>query len=190
MEDSKIIELYFARDEAAIEQTRTAYGAKLRAVARCILADERDAEECENDTYLKAWNSIPPACPAHFLGYIIRICRNTALNMLEYQNAAKRSACLVELTEEMQACIPDSAQGQAIEAEEMGHVLSRFLRQQKADDRVIFVRRYLLLEPVAQVAAALGCSEGRVRTSLSRMRARFRSYLKREGVKNAGSQSH
>ena len=186
MDDAKIIELYFARDEAAIEATRLAHGGKLRSVARRILADERDAEECENDTYLKAWDSIPPARPAHLAAYLVKICRNTALNMLEYRNAAKRSASLVELTEEMQACIPDAMPEWTIEPKELGELLGTFLRQQSKDNRIIFVRRYLLAESVAEIAEALHVSESKVKSSLMRTRNGLRSFLGKEGVTDAG----
>ena len=186
MEDAKIIELYFARDEAAIEETRLSYGGRLRAVGKRILDSEQDAEECENDTYFKAWNAIPPARPAHLCAYLIKICRNAALGMLERRAAAKRSATIVELTEEMQACIPDVACDWEIESEEMGKLLSAFLRGQTADNRNIFIRRYVLAEPVAEVAKALGFSESKVKTSLSRMRARLKRFLEEEGVGYAG----
>ena len=182
MDDARIIELYFVRDEAAIEATRSTYGRNLRAVAKRILSDEQDAEECENDTYLKAWNSIPPARPAHFLAYLVKICRNTALDALDRRRAGKRSARIVELTEEMQACIPDEAAEWTVEHEQMGKLLSTFLRQQSADNRNIFIRRYVLAESVAEVASALGFSESKVKTSLSRTRAKLRSFLEKEGV--------
>ncbi|MBO4880991.1 MAG: sigma-70 family RNA polymerase sigma factor [Firmicutes bacterium] len=182
MDDARIIELYFARDEEAIEQTRVCYGGKLYAVAMRILEDREDAQECENDTYLKTWNSIPPNRPVHFLAYIVKICRNAALGMLEYRNAAKRSAQVVELTDEMQQCIPDALAEQAFEPEEIGHLLSAFLREQSEDNRKIFVRRYLSGESVAEVAEALGYSESKVKSSLLRTREKLRGYLQKEGV--------
>ena len=115
LEDTKILELYNARDERAIEETRLSYGGKLRALAVRILDDVQDAQECENDTYFKAWRSIPPTRPVHFFAYLAKICRNTALSMLEHRNAAKRSAKIVELTDEMQQCIPDELAQKAFE---------------------------------------------------------------------------
>ena len=182
MDDARIIELYFARDEAAIEETRLSYGRKLRAVAKRILENEQDAEECENDTYLKTWNSIPPARPQHLLAYLVKICRNTALDALDRRHAGKRSVQIVELTEEMQACIPDVARDLTVDSEGMGKLLSTFLRAQSADNRNIFIRRYVLAESVAEVASALGFSESKVKTSLSRTRAKLRGFLEKEGV--------
>ena len=183
MDDARIIELYFARDEAAIEQTRVSYGHKLRAVALRILADDMDAQECENDTYLKTWNSIPPNRPVHFLAYILKICRNAALGMLEHRNAAKRSAQIVELTDEMQACIPDRTAELDFEPQQLGELLSAFLRGESEDNRRIFVRRYLMAESVAEVAEALGVSESKVKSSLLRTRNKLRGYLEKEGVR-------
>lgn len=183
MEDARIIELYFARDEAAIEQTRISYGHKLRSLARRILADDRDAQECENDTYLKTWTSIPPNRPAHFFAYLAKICRNAALSLLEYRGAAKRSAQVVELTDEMQQCIPDRLAEQAFEPEEIGKLLNAFLRDQSEDNRRIFVRRYFSGESVAEIAQALGFSESKVKSALLRTREKLRIVLEKEGVK-------
>lgn len=183
MDDARIIELYFARDERAIEETRLSYGGKLRAVAMRILEDFQDAQECENDTYWKTWNSIPPNRPLHFLAYIVKICRNAALSMLEYRGAAKRSAQVVELTNEMQQCIPDSLAERDFEPEGLGDLLSAFLREESDDNRAIFVRRYFAGESVAEVAQALGCSESKVKSALMRTRGRLKNYLEKEGVR-------
>ena len=183
MEDARILELYNARDERAIEETRLSYGGKLRSVAMRILEDLMDAQECENDTYLKTWNSIPPNQPVHFLAYIVKICRNTALSMLEYRNAAKRSAQVVELTGEMEQCIPDALAERAFEPEQLGELLNGFLKAESRDNRAIFVRRYFAAESVADIAASLGFSESKVKSSLMRTRERLRGYLEKEGVR-------
>lgn len=183
MDDARIIELYFARDERAIEETKLSYGGKLRAVAMRILEDFQDAQECENDTYWKTWNSVPPNRPLHFLAYIVKICRNAALSMLEYRGAAKRSAQVVELTNEMQQCIPDSLAERDFEPEGLGDLLSAFLREESDDNRAIFVRRYFAGESVAEVAQALGCSESKVKSALMRTRGRLKNYLEKEGVR-------
>ena len=183
MNDTGILELYNARDERAIEETKRSYGGKLRSVAMRILEDLQDAQECENDTYFKTWNSIPPNQPVHFLAYLIKICRNTALGMLEYRSAAKRSATVVELTDEMQACIPDALAERAFEPEQIGDLLNAFLREESLDNRQIFVRRYLMAESVAEVAEALGCSESKVKSSLMRTRGRLKGFLEKEGVR-------
>ena len=107
MEDNKIIELYFMRNEDAISRTKDIYGARLKALAFNILRNIQDAEECENDTYIKAWESIPPQKPQHFFAYLAKICRNSALKILEKQKAEKRNAVIVELSQELSECLPD-----------------------------------------------------------------------------------
>ena len=182
MEDERIIELYNSRDEAAIEETRNRYGSRIRAVAAGILRDEEDAKECESDTYFKAWNSIPPQQPRHFFAYLAKITRNSALTRLEAANAAKRRAELIELTDELQQCVPDVMAQRSFEAAETGELLSSFLRSENAESRVIFIRRYWLAQSVAEIAGSLGFSESKVKSSLMHTRERLRGFLEKEGI--------
>ena len=124
MEDEAIIALYFQRDEAAVRETRTRYGERLRRLARDILYDRRDAEETENDTYFRAWNSIPPQRPRYFYAYLARLCRNLALNRLDWARAQRRNAPLVSLTEEMEQCVPDRLTENPADSREIGRVIS------------------------------------------------------------------
>lgn len=98
MEDSKIIELFFARNEDAIRHTDNTYGRRLFTLAERIVRNDQDAEESVSDTYLRAWNTIPPQKPQYLFGYLAKICRNFALNRLDWRNAAKRKAEVVSLT--------------------------------------------------------------------------------------------
>ena len=107
MEDANIIELYFARNENAIQQTDAVYGRKLYCLADRILHDPQDSEEAVNDTYMKTWDTIPPNRPAYFYAYLAKICRHFALGKLDWKAAAKRKAEVVSLTDEMALCIPD-----------------------------------------------------------------------------------
>ena len=116
MDDSKIIELFFARNEDAIAQTDAAYGRRLHHLADNIVKNAQDAEESVSDTYLRAWDTIPPRKPAHFFAYLARICRNFALDKLDWKNAAKRKAEVVSLTQEMETCIPDTSRDREVEA--------------------------------------------------------------------------
>ena len=109
MEDSQIIELFLARNEDAIRHTDDTYGRRLYHLADGILRSGPDAEESVSDTYLQAWNTIPPQRPTHFYAYIAKICRNFALKKLDWKNAQKRKAEIVALTQEMESCIPDTA---------------------------------------------------------------------------------
>ena len=180
MDDNKIIELYFKRDEDALTQTKECYGKQLNALAFRILQNKEDAEECENDTYMKAWNSIPPQKPQHFFAYLAKICRNTALNMTEKSKAEKRSAIIVELTKELSECLPDKSTLEKTAEQELGDIISEFLKTVSKDNRIIFVRRYFLSETISDISKALCISESKVKSSLFRTRNRLRDYLSKE----------
>ncbi len=182
MEDGAILELFRQRDEAALAETRAKYGPRLRRLAANILRSAEDAEECESDVYLRAWEAIPPARPVHFSAWLMKLCRNEALRRLERAGAEKRRADLTEWTAELEACIPDAAAERAFEARELGELLSAFLRTLPEESRAVFVRRYFLCESVKEVAAALGLSESKVKSSLFRARNRLRDYLEKEGI--------
>ena len=107
MEDAKIVDLYFARNEDAICQTDAAYGRKLFCLADRILHDAQDSEESVSDTYMKTWETIPPHRPTYFYAYLAKICRNFSLGRLQWNSAAKRNAVCVTLTQELEQCIPD-----------------------------------------------------------------------------------
>lgn len=120
MDDGKIIDMFFARNEDAIRHTDAAYGRRLYHLADRIVENGQDAEESVSDTYLKAWNTIPPKRPEHFFAYIAKICRNFALKKVVWKNAQKRKAEVVTLTQEMENCIPDTYQDSAADARELG----------------------------------------------------------------------
>ena len=182
MEDAKIIELYFARNEDAICQTDAAYGRRLHHLAQNIVRNDQDAEESVSDTYLRAWETIPPQRPAHFFAYLAKICRNLALNRLDWKNAAKRKAEVVSLTEEMERCIPDSQRDRELEARELGAALDRFLRTLPRENRLIFLRRYWYVDTISEIARRYGLSESAVQMRLSRTRAKLSAYLAKEGI--------
>lgn len=180
MTDMDIVKLFLARDENAITESRTAYSRLLRGIALNILHDPQDAEECESDAYIKAWNSIPPSKPTHLCAYLCRLARTTALDMYDKKNAAKRGTgiSLDDLTE----CI--SAAGKAddlLSENELATVINSFLATLDRDSRVIFVRRYYMGESIKQIAKALHCTESAVKSRSSRTHKRFTDYLKKEG---------
>lgn len=180
MEDNKIIELYFSRDEDAVTQTKESYGRQLYALALRILQSKEDAEECENDTYMKAWNSIPPQRPKHLFAYLAKICRNTALNMAEKANTEKRNAVIVELTKELSECLPDNSNLEKTSEKEIGEIINEFLSTVSSDNQIVFIRRYFLSETVSDISKALCVSESKVKSSLFRTRNRLRDYLSKE----------
>ena len=183
MEDTKIIELFFSRNEEAITQTDAAYGRRLFSLADNILRCPEDAEESVSDTYWKAWDTIPPQKPVHFFAYLAKICRHFAFGRLDRRNAAKRNAEVVSLTQEMESCIPDSRRDTVLEAKELGRILSGFLRTLSPENRMVFLRRYWYVDTVAEIALRYGISEGAVMTRLSRTRSKLAVYLKKEGFR-------
>ena len=120
MDDAKIIDLFWARNEDTIKQTDAIYGRKLNALANKILMNREDAEESVSDTYMQTWDTIPPHRPKFFFAFLASICRHLSLNKLDWKMAAKRNAEVVSLTEEMERCIPDTGHDRTMEAMEMG----------------------------------------------------------------------
>ena len=182
MDDSKIIDLFFARNEDAIARTDAAYGKRLHTLANNVLRSWEDAQECVSDTYLKTWETIPPLRPTHFFGYLAKLCRHFALGRLDWKNAAKRKAEVVALTQEMENCVPDSRRDMELEGKALGRLLNEFLRQQTPENRMVFLRRYWYADTVAEIAQRYGISESAVMTRLHRTRTRLSAYLQKEGI--------
>jgi len=182
MTDDQIIDLYWARNEQAIACTDHAYGHKLQNVAGHILEKYEDAEECVNDTYLKAWETIPPQRPAYFFAFLAKICRHLAFGKLDWDNALKRKAEVVNLSEEMQLCIPDRNLEHRLEGEEIGHLLNEFLAVTPKESRMIFLRRYWHGDSVAEISQRFGISQSKVKTTLHRTRGKLKAFLEKEGV--------
>lgn len=181
MEDQAIIALFQSRSEDAIHACKNEYDSYLSSLALRILHDSFDAEECVSDTYLQVWQRIPPDEPTHFKAYLAAICRYYAFDRLDHHHAKKRSAEIVELTEELQSCLPDRSAEAEFDVRELGRTLDRFLRTLSAEQRLIFLRRYWFADTVKEVAANCGISESKVKTSLFRTRERLRTYLESEG---------
>lgn len=183
MEDQKIIDLFFARDEQAITQTQLKYGRYCLSVADAILGDPKDAEEAVNDTWLRAWNSIPPQRPKVLKLFLAKITRNLALNAYRDRNAQKRGGGEVELAlEELEACVPAKEGVQdALDARELGRVIQKFLETQPRRERSIFLLRYFSLEPISAIAVRHGVTEVNARKILIRTRSKLKEYLTKEG---------
>lgn len=182
MEDADIIDLYFARNEDAIRQTDISYGRRLNILAQRMLHSREDAEESVSDTYLKAWNTIPPRRPQHLFAYLAKICRNFSLDRLDWKNAAKRKAEVVSLTQEMELCIPDTQRERQRDGKELGMLLDAFLRALTPENRMVFLRRYWYVDTIAEIAVRYGLSESAVQMRLSRTRAKLCTYLEKEGI--------
>ncbi len=182
MTDDDLLALFDARDEAAIEQTAAKYGERLTRLSLRLLSDDGAAEECVNDTYLKAWRAIPPAKPAHLAAYLSQIARHTAFEMLEKSGAQKRAATLVSITDEMAACLPDRWQVSPPSEVEYKEWVNAFLAILSDDARRIFLRRYFFADSVSDIAKRYRISESKVKTTLHRTRQKLRTFLEEEAI--------
>lgn len=184
MNDHEIVALFFARQEKAISATADKYGRYCHAVAYNILFNRSDAEECVNDTYLGAWNSIPPQRPNHLAAYLGKITRNLALNRYKRNSVAKRGSGQVEIAlSELENCIPDNAGvEQAVEDAVIVSVINRFLYADSPKNRNIFIRRYWYLCTIREIADSYEMSESNVKVLLFRMRSELKKQLEKEGV--------
>lgn len=183
MEDMRIVDLYLARNEAAIGYTKEKYGVRLQLLALGIVEDRLTADECENDTYLAAWRSIPPHEPrSYFYAYLARITRHLALNCCRNRKRLKRQAHIAHLSAEMEECIPSPDDTACrLDVRELTDALNAFLATLNEEKRNIFVRRYWYMDSVADIAACYGISESKVKTTLHRTRNALHAYLEKEG---------
>lgn len=182
MTDSQIIALFWDRNEDAIRETDAAYGRRLYAISNQILCQRQEAEESVSDTYMKAWETMPPQKPLYFFAYLAKICRNFSLARLQWNSAAKRSAEIVSLTQEMAECIPDRRMEHRLECEALGQLLNRFLESLSRDNRLIFLRRYWYADSVREIADRYGITESKVKTQLHRTRKKLQVFLEKEGI--------
>ena len=182
MTDSQIIALFWERNEDAIQETDAVYGRKLYAISDKILHSHQDAEESVSDTYMRAWETIPPQKPHYFFAYLAKICRNFSLCRLQWNSAAKRNAEVVSLTQEMEQCIPDRSHERRLEGEEIGRVLNRFLDSISLESRLIFMRRYWYTDSIQEIAARYNISQSKVKTQLHRTRNKLQLFLEREEI--------
>lgn len=182
MTDSQIIALFWERNEDAIQETDSVYGRKLFAISDKILHSLQDAEESVSDTYMKAWQTIPPQHPQYFFAYLAKICRNFSFGRLDWKNAEKRKAEVIALTQEMESCIPDASRDAQLEGREIGRALNRFLSTLTLENRLLFLRRYWYCETIAEIARRYDLREGSVKTRLHRIRAQLKVHLEKEGI--------
>lgn len=182
MEDSRIIELFFARSQEAVAALAEKYGGLCRTIIRGILADTRDAEECENDTWLRLWNAIPPERPVHLGAYTGRVARNLAINRLRRDGTKKRGGELETICAELHECIPAAHNVEAAADDTVLQCIRRFLERQNPRDRALFLRRYFYMESVQSLAAPFGMTASAVSTRLGRMRAKLKTELEKEGI--------
>lgn len=184
MEDKYIVELYWSRDERAIEETKKKYNGYCHSIAYNILCNSEDAEECVNDTYLGAWNSIPPHKPELLSTFLGKITRNLSLKKWRGKTADKRGGGEVALTlDELQECIPASNNIQeALEVKELAELIDTFLRSIPDDERRVFICRYWHMDSIADIGEQFGYGQSKVKMMLSRTRKKLQDKLVKEGV--------
>lgn len=184
MEDSKIIDLYWERDETAIDETVKKYSRYCHSISFNILHNRDDAEECVNDTYLKTWNAIPPKRPNCLATFLGRITRNLSLDKFKKYSAEKRGHGQMEIAlSELDEVLPSTTNvEQAIDEKELVKLLDEFLGGLPKQKRIMFVQRYWYLMPIKTIAEQLSMSESKVKSALFRIRHELKSHFEREGV--------
>ncbi len=182
MEDREIVALYFARQESAIACTQEKYGRLLLALSQRITEDPQDAQECVNDTYLQAWQRIPPQAPVHLGAWLVKITRHISLNRCRRDQARKRSAVVTELSQELQQCIPGRLDAVDLENRALREALIRFLGSLDGTARYIFIRRYFFAESLQEISRQTGRSENNLASVLFRVRNKLRAQLEKEGI--------
>ena len=184
MEDSKIVELYWQRDEAAVAATKEKYGPYLLRIAQHILSQPADSEECVNDAYLGAWNSIPPQRPAVLQTYLGKLTRRIAVDRYRKNTSAKRGGKEIALSlQELEECLPaQSRVEQEAELHQLSEAIQSFLRSLSREKRRAFIFRYWYSLSIQEISVLLGCSETKTANMLSRTRKALRAHLEKEDL--------
>lgn len=181
MNDEKIIDLYFERSESAISETSAKYGGYCHTIAYRILLSNDDAEECVDDTYVKAWNTIPPNRPRRLKSFLATITRNLAINRIEYETAKKRNVPICNIIDEFYEAIPEERADEC-DSLVLKDAINSFLSSLDKRTRVVFMRRYWYMMSVAEIARGMDMSESNVTVTLFRTRKKFREHLLKQGV--------
>lgn len=182
VDDSKIIDLFFERSEQAIAALSQKYGAVCYVVARNILKNSPDAEECVSDAYLAAWDTIPPQKPDPLLTYICRIVRNLSIKKYHSNTSAKRNSFYDTSLDELEECLSSLVTVESeVQVNELSHFIDKFLDTLDKENRIIFVQRYWYAESVSAIAGRFKLRPNHVSVRLLRTREKLKQYLKKEG---------
>lgn len=182
MRDEEIVELFFRRDERAIDETSRKYGNYCYTIASNILGNSQDVDECLDDAYMKVWRSIPPTRPRIFKSFLAKITRNLAFNMFQMNHARKRGdGVIVEVLDELYECVPDrnNVEQKALERE-LSSIIGDFVRSLSDRDADIFTCRYFYTESIEEIAEKFGLKKNNVAVILSRLRDKLAKRLKKE----------
>lgn len=183
MDDERIIELFFQRSERAIRELDMKYGKACHTLSYNIVNDTQDAEECVNDAYLGAWNTIPPTKPNSLQAYICKIVRNISLKLYSRKGAAKRNSAYEVAMQELEPYLsaPETIEAE-IETKELAHIIESFLDTLSEENCVIFMRRYWFTDTYTEIAKRVGLSEKNVSVRLTRIRKQMKDYLNEREV--------
>lgn len=186
MDDKKIISLLFERSEYALDSLSKKYSRLYKGVLRETLSNESDVEECANDVLLAVWNSIPPNSPDCLSAYVCKCARRIGINRYKYNTREKRNTGYTVMLSELDDCIPDNSYEDEYlkreQSEQLRQILSDFVRSLDAETRVLFVRRYIYLEPVASLSERYGIKENVISVKLFRARRKLKKILSKEGI--------
>lgn len=183
LDDKVLIDLYWARNEAAIQETSAKYGKLCSYIANNILKNAEDCEECLNDTYFAVWNAIPVKRPNRFSAFISRITRNLALKKWEYLSAAKRNPSAVLSIDELGDCVSGTSSIESeLESKHIENTIDAFLWDEGYEKRNIFIRRYWYFDSIETICKITGFSQSKVKSILYEMRIKLRKYLESEGI--------
>ena len=183
MQDEQIVEMYWKRDETAIPMTQEKYGAYLMKIAVNVLTSREDSEESVNDTYLAAWNSMPPQKPCVLSSYLGKLTRRISISRWRKRNSQKRQGdtFALSLSELEEVTGQSETPDEILEAERLGKVLDRFLRSLPSVERNAFIGRYYYMDPLKDVARYCGLRESTAKSMLFRIRQKLREVLAKEG---------
>lgn len=183
MDDSKIIELYYAREEQAITETDIKYGPFCRTIALNILSVQEDAEECVNDTWHAAWNRMPPDLPQSLKAFLGRITRNLSISRFRASRAQKRYDGMEILLSELDDCVPDTrGVEEVVDEHTLANLISRWLNNLPTDDSTLFVRRYWYGDAVKDLARTWDCTPNKMAQRMLMLRRDLKAFLEKEGV--------
>lgn len=181
LKEEEILDLYFSRSDDALRITEKVYGGRLLRFASNMICNE-DAMECVNDTYLAAWNMIPPERPHNFLSWLYKVLRNIVCDRIDWNTAAKRGKRVNVLLDELAECISDSNASYEGELSDTGRIISDFLNNIDKDKRIMFVRRYWYGLSISELSKEYAVSQSKIKTTLFRIRKELKEYLIKEGV--------
>lgn len=184
MDDNRIIERLFERDDTALDEIAKQYSRLYQGVLRGVLSDDGDIEECGNDLLLAVWNTVPPQRPVSLPAYLCRIARRIGIDRLRYNTRQMRSTEYTVTLSELSDCLPAAAADAAAQedGEAIRLTLSRFLRELEPETQILFIRRYLYLESVTDLAQRFDLTENRISVKLYRARKKLKTLLEKEGI--------